>query len=91
MNGERASLERNVNRLAAERTALFSRSSNRMGLSPADQNRLRLIERELDESFTSLRRVRAALDVTRFAREDSVVRRAVRRHPGLTSRPDRAT
>ncbi len=78
MNADRGSVERNVARLASERTALFSRSGHSFGLSTSDQSRLRVIERELDECFASLRKMRAARDVTRFAREDPVVRRAIR-------------
>jgi hypothetical protein len=78
MNTDRASIERNVARLASERTSLFSRSGHSFGLSNTDQGRLRVIERELDECFASLRKMRAARDVTRFAREDPVVRRAIR-------------
>jgi hypothetical protein len=69
LTAERAALERDVARLASERTELFSRSGGRAGLSMADQNRLRVIERELDESFTALRRARAARDASRFVRD----------------------
>ncbi|MGQ0826332.1 MAG: hypothetical protein ACT4OX_15095 [Actinomycetota bacterium] len=79
MNSDRGALERSVARLASERTALFCRSSHSFGLSVVDQGRLKTIERELDETFTSLRRLRAARDVARFAREDPVLRRAIAR------------
>ena len=80
MNNDRGSLERNVARLASERTDLFTRSGSSFGLSPADQNRLKVVERELDECFGSLREMRAVRDATRFSREDPVVRRAIARN-----------
>lgn len=86
MSEDRGSVERNVARLASERTALFSRSGHSFGLSSNDQSRLRVIERELDECFASLRKLRAARDVTRFAREDPVVRRAIRPRSELGAR-----
>ena len=80
MNTDRGSLERNVARLASERTDLFTRSGTSFGLSPADQSRLKVVERELDECFGSLREMRAVRDATRFSREDPVVRRAIARN-----------
>jgi uncharacterized protein DUF2630 len=61
-------IERDVARLAAERTELFSRSGGRAGLSDAEQSRLRAIERQLDECFVSLRQTRAARAASRFGR-----------------------
>jgi hypothetical protein len=79
---ERASVQREVARLASERTALFSRSAGTSGLSLADQSRLRAIERQLDECYTALRRARASSASARNARGDVARRRAVeRRHP----------
>jgi hypothetical protein len=74
--GEQNGLERDVARLAQERTALFCRSGRSAGLSSSEQARLRVIERELDEAFDALRRARAARNVVRFGREDPIVRRA---------------
>jgi hypothetical protein len=79
MNADRGSLERSVARLATERSDLFTRSGSSFGLSAADQNRLKVVERELDECFGSLREMRAVRDATRFSREDPVVRRAIAR------------
>ena len=66
MNTDRSSIERNVARLASERTTLFNRSGSSFGLSVVDQNRLKVVERELDESFR-----RAARDA-RGSRRDPV-------------------
>jgi hypothetical protein len=89
MNVDRGSLERSVARLASERTTLFTRSASSFGLSPADQNRLRVVERELDETFGALREMRAVRDATRFSREDPVVRRAITRSGESTGKPAR--
>ena len=91
MNVDRGSLERSVARLANERTTLFTRSGSSFGLSPADQNRLRVVERELDETFGALREMRAVRDATRFSREDPVVRRAITRRGETTPGTRRAT
>jgi hypothetical protein len=64
--GDSASLERRVNRLATERSALFDRAGAHSGLSNAQQERLRSIERELDECFLARRRMRAVCDARRF-------------------------
>ena len=64
--GEPASLERKVKRLATERGALFDRAGGNAGLSSAQQERLRSIERELDECFLERRKLRAAGDARRF-------------------------
>ncbi len=84
---ERGNIERNLNRLANERTALFTRSGQSFGLTPADQNRLKVVERELDECFGALREIRAVRDATRFSREDPVVRRAIAHEGASASRP----
>jgi hypothetical protein len=62
-------IEREVARLASERTELFSRSVGRPGLSNAEQSRLRAVERQLDECFISLRQMRAARAASRFGRQ----------------------
>ena len=77
MSAEQRSVEREVARLASERTALFSRSGTANGLSPAEQGRLRAIERELDEQYLALRQMRAARDGARFAYQYPIARRAV--------------
>jgi hypothetical protein len=89
MNVDRGSIERNVNRLATERSSLFGRSGSSFGLSAADQNRLRVVERELDECFGALREIRAVRDASRFSREDPVVRRAISRNTESTPRTRR--
>jgi hypothetical protein len=92
MNTDRGSVERNLSRLASERTALFTRSGQSFGLTAADQNRLKVVERELDEAFGALRELRAVRDATRFSREDPVVRRAIARDGAAASaRPRRVT
>ena len=89
MNTDRAGIERNLARLASERTSLFNRSGHSFGLSPVEQNRLRAIERELDESFGALREMRAVRDASRFSREDPVVRRAIIAKREATAKPSR--
>ena len=79
MSIDRANIERSVSRLATERTTLFNRSGSSFGLSVVDQERLRAVERELDECFGALREIRAVRDASRFSREDPVVRRAIAR------------
>jgi len=59
-------LERNINRLAVERGALFDKAGATFGLSAVDQQRLTGIERELDECFLARRRLRAERDARRF-------------------------
>ena len=63
------SAERRVNRLAAERTSLFVRAASNLGLSTIDQQRLSMIERELDDCFLARRRQRAERDAGRFGAE----------------------
>ncbi len=87
MNSDRGTIERNLSKLATERTALFNRSGQSFGLTPADQNRLKVVERELDEAFGALREMRAVRDASRFSREDPVVRRAIARDGASVSRP----
>ena len=91
MNSDRGNIERNLSKLATERTALFNRSGQSFGLTPADQNRLKVVERELDEAFGALREMRAVRDATRFSREDPVVRRAIARDGASISRPRKLT
>jgi hypothetical protein len=67
--GERARLERQVNRLSVERGLLFEKSGASHGLSKADQQRLGAIERELDECFIERRRLRAGREMQRFGRD----------------------
>jgi hypothetical protein len=61
-------LDGRVNRLAAERSALFRKSGATLGLSNSEQVRLKAIERELDECFALRRQQRAARDARRFSR-----------------------
>ena len=91
MNVDRGSIERSVTRLASERSILFTRSGTSFGLSAVDQNRLRVVERELDECFGALREMRAVRDATRFSREDPVVRRAITRNGETVPKARRAT
>jgi hypothetical protein len=68
-------LDRRVNRLAAERATLFSRAAAHPGLSQTQRQRVKDIERELDECFVLRRQQRAARDARRFSRYDFHVNR----------------
>jgi hypothetical protein len=61
-------VERQIQRLSAERTALFAKGSSDGPLTDADRRRLREIEQTLDECFKARRAQRAARDANRFAR-----------------------
>jgi hypothetical protein len=71
VGADNAGLDRRVNRLAAERTTLFAKASTNAGLSKSEQQRLKDIERELDDCFGLRRQQRAARDARRFSRYDS--------------------
>jgi hypothetical protein len=75
--GDRARLERQVSKLANERSALFDKAGVTHGLSNVDQQRLLTIERELDECFLARRRLRAERDAQRFDREGPAIRRSL--------------
>jgi hypothetical protein len=68
-----------VNRLAAERGALFARASANFGWSKSEKERLVEVERELDECFVLRRSQRATRDARRFSRDES--RCGLRRDP----------
>jgi len=92
MNTDRGTVERNLSRLANERSTLFTRSGQTFGLTAADQNRLKVVERELDEAFGALREMRAVRDASRFSREDPVVRRVIARSSeSMSAKPRRTT
>jgi hypothetical protein len=74
-----ANLERHVNRLAAERGALFDRAGSNFGLSTIEQQRLAAVEGELDECFLARRQLRASRDADRFDRENPLLGRVSRR------------
>jgi hypothetical protein len=78
---DQGGLERRLNRLASERSALFERAGANFGLSGSDQQRLHEIERELDECFVARRQHRAARGMQRFAREGLSARRPSPRRP----------
>ena len=62
-------LDGRVNRLAAERSALFRKAGATLGgLSNPENVQLKAIERELDECFALRRQQRAARDARRFSR-----------------------
>ena len=62
-------LDGQVNRLAAERAALFKKAGTILGgLSDPDRLRIKAIERELDDCFALRRQQRAARDAHRFSR-----------------------
>jgi hypothetical protein len=63
-------LDRRVNRLATERTTLFAKAGSNTGMTQADRQRLKDIERELDDCFAVRREQRAARDARRFSRYD---------------------
>jgi hypothetical protein len=68
-------LDRRTTRLAEERTALFDKAGSSSGLTTRDQERLRSIERELDECFLTRRRQRAQFDARRFDADSLISRR----------------
>jgi hypothetical protein len=78
-DGAGAGLEQQIKRLADERGALFDKSGASFGLSGVDQERLGIIERELDECFLARRRLRADRDARRFDPGAGFLRRTVRR------------
>jgi hypothetical protein len=59
-------LERTINRLAVERGTLFDQAGASFGLTAVQQQRLSVVERELDECFLARRRLRAERDSRRF-------------------------
>jgi hypothetical protein len=61
-------LDRRLNRLATERSTLFAKAGTDVGLSSSDRQRLKDIERELDDCFSQRRLQRAARDARRFTR-----------------------
>lgn len=76
---DKAALERSLGRLATERTTLFGGARLHGGLSAEDRRRLAVIERELDECFTSLRQRRAVNDAKRFDRDQPFLRSPIER------------
>ena len=68
-------LDRRMTRLAEERTALFDKAGSRSGLTTREQERLRSVERELDECFLGRRRQRARFDARRFDNDSMIPRR----------------
>jgi hypothetical protein len=65
-SADASGLDGRINRLAAERAALFRKAGVFPGLSNPDQVRLKAIEHELDECFALRRQQRAARDARRF-------------------------
>jgi hypothetical protein len=61
-------LDRRVNRLAAERSTIFAKGGTDVGLSESERQRLKVIERELDDCFALRRQQRAARNARRFSR-----------------------
>ena len=70
-------LDRRMNKLAVERGALFEKAGASFGLSPADHERLKAVERELDECFLARRQQRAVTDARRFELDSPYGRRRV--------------
>ena len=85
---DEADLDRLMTRLATERGVLFDKAGASFGLSGVDQERLKVIERELDECFLERRRKRAVRDAHRFDRETPIPRGLAvrRRHVGVDAR-----
>jgi hypothetical protein len=73
-SGNESELDRRATRLAAERGVLFEKAGTNAGLSVEDQQRLKTIERELDECFLARRRQRAVHDAHRFDRDLPILR-----------------
>ncbi len=61
-------LLKQIRTLAEERLALLSTSGANFGLKDTDQERLKTVERELDEAYRLLREGRAERDRQRFSR-----------------------
>jgi hypothetical protein len=70
--GER--LARSIERLAAERTAIFIKDRTDAGPSEESKARLKAIETELDECYNALRHERAVHTALRFDREGVLLR-----------------
>jgi hypothetical protein len=80
MSAESEHLERDVARLAAERSQLFMGEGRALGASADVQHRLRAVERQLDECYTRIRQLRAVRDRARSTpRDDSPFVRSLRR------------
>ena len=75
---DKANTARRVERLSAERLALFGAAGANAGRTAVMQERLTAIERELDECFHAVREQRAVRDAARFTNEDQLLRRGVR-------------
>jgi hypothetical protein len=78
-NGNESDLDRRMARLAAERGGLFEKAGERSGLSASEQQRLKVVERELDECFLARRQQRALHDARRFDRDLPILRTAPRK------------
>jgi hypothetical protein len=61
-------LLKQIRTLAEERLELLRTSGANFGLKNADQDRLKSVERELDEAYKLLREGRAERDRQRFSR-----------------------
>lgn len=62
-------LDGRVNRLAAERSALYRKAGATLGgMSDPQRERIKAIDHELDECFGLRRQQRAARDARRFSR-----------------------
>ncbi len=77
-SGRVSDLDRRMERLATERGVLFEKAGARNGLTGAEQQRLKVVERELDECFLARRQQRALHDARRFDRDLPISRSASR-------------
>jgi hypothetical protein len=69
---------RRLERLAAERLALFGAAGANAGRTAVMQAKLVAIEREIDECYLAVREQRAVRDAARFTNEDRLLRGGVR-------------
>jgi len=63
-----------IERISKERTTIFAKERTDAGLSDQDRQRLKAIERELDEAYDALRRERAVHTARRFDHESNLLR-----------------
>ena len=73
-------LKRRIERLSAERIELFAHSGDSTSNKLA-RERLKTIERELDECYLAVRETRAVRDAERFVGEDRSLRGRLAANP----------
>lgn len=65
---EERGLDRQVNRLASERSTIFAGGGKDVALTESERQRIKAIDRELDDCYALRRQRRAARDARRFSR-----------------------